>query len=48
MGMGFMMGSMVTLAAVGAVLSCYPPTRCMAERLYKKGKRKLAGMGLLP
>ncbi len=47
LGLGMVMGSMATLAVVGAAAYCYPPSRCMAERLYKKGRRRLAAMGVL-
>ena len=48
LGLGMVMGSMLTLAAVGAAVCCYTASRRMAEKLYRKGKRKLSGMGLLP
>lgn len=38
------MGTLATAAMVGAALMSYPPTKFMAEKLVKKGRRRLHSM----
>lgn len=43
-GLGLAMGTIVTAAAAAAAVMSYPPTKCMAEKLMKKGKRRFYDM----
>ncbi len=48
MALGFVLGCAVTMAAVGAAASAYPPTRSLGEKLYRKYRRRLARLDFMP